>query len=382
MRKLIKVFKIIGIALGVISICAVLFVGINSKIGTSEIKINIDGMGTKLVVFTCVSADRSERHLKFAFCINDKINMRVSVDKTCDASIQSIGKRTTFRSKRINFFIDPNSEIVITGESDEKAIDYKIEKGNDLSKQFVELRKELLPYYIEESRLWLLAKQLRKSNWGKSRRLTEQFDSLRFYTVAPLRTEWAKKHLDYELTPRYFLESHIPKDTVIYYHDLLSTNAVNSEYGKILSDLISGWERTKSGSFAPNFSQITNKGQKFNLKQLQGKYIVLDFWGTWCGPCMHGVPKMKEYYEKYKNKTEFVGIGCNDKESDWRKTIETNAMNWTHILDDNSKMSIANLYGVSSYPTKIIIDQNGKIISKFKGESADFYNELDLIMKE
>ena len=380
MRKLIKVFKIAGIVTGVIIVCAVLFVGIYSKIGTSKIKANIDGMGTKPIVFTCISSDRTERHLKFGFCINDNINMRVSNEKTCEASIQILGKRTTFRSKRINFYIDPNGEIDIEGKSNKIAVDYQVIKGNKLSFQFAELRKMLLPYYEEESKLWFLSKQLRKTDMKQSRRLREQFDSLRFYTVAPLRTEWAKKHLNYELTPRYFLESHIQKDTVIKYNNLLSANAKNSEFGKILSGLISGWENTKLGNLAPNFSQTTNKGQDFNLTQLKGKYVVLDFWGSWCGPCMSGVPKMKEYYEKYKNKIEFIGIACNDKESDWREAIEKNQMSWIHILNDKSINDIAVLYGINSYPTKIIINQKGEIISKFNGERIDFYNKIDSMM--
>lgn len=382
MVKIFKIVKVTGIVLGIIIICAVLFVGIYSRIGTSTVKTDIKGMGTKLVAITFVSADRAERHFKFGFCINDKINMKVTVDNTCEVNIQAIEKRTTFRSKRIKCFIDPNSEVVIRGELNEIVINYEIIKGNNLSYQFAELRKELLPYYVEESKLWFSSKQLRKSNWEKSRRLTEQFDSLRFYTVAPLRTEWAKQHLDYELTPRYFLENHIPKDTVVYYHSLLSANVKNSEFGKILTDLISGWERIKTGNLAPNFSQITNEGQNFNLNQLKGKYVVLDFWGTWCGPCMQGVPKMKEYYDKYKSEIEFVGIACNDKESEWKKAIKTNQMIWINILNDKSKNDIATLYGVSSYPTKIIIDKKGKIISKFNGEAIDFYDKLDMIMNE
>lgn len=375
-----KLFKILGISILSIIVLIFLSIGIYSKIGTSTIKTNINGMGTKLVAITFVSADRTERHLKFGFCINDKINMKVTVNNTCEVNIKAIEKRTTFRSKGIKCFIDPNSEVEIIGKSNEIAINYEINKGNNLSYQFAELRKELLPYYVEESKLWFSSKQLRNSNQEKSRHLTEQFDSLRFYTVAPLRTEWAKQHLDYELTPRYFLESHIPKDTVIYYHNLLSSNAQNSEYGKILSGLINGWERTKSGNLAPNFSQITDKGQNFNLNQLKGKYVVLDFWGSWCGPCMHGVPKMKEYYEKFKSEIEFVGIACNDKESDWKEAIEINQMNWIHVLNDKSKNDIATLYGISSYPTKIIVNQKGEIISKFNGERIDFYYKIDSMM--
>lgn len=204
---------------------------------------------------------------------------------------------------------------------------------------------------------------------------------MRFYIVAPLRTEWAKEHLNYELTPLYFLESHVPQDTVIKYLNLLSKNARESEYGQILEKIVSGWGNTQKGNIAANFEQYTNLNEPFELVKLKGKYIILDFWGSWCGPCMSGMPKMKEYYKKYNDKLEFVGIACNDKKDDWEKAIKENQLNWIHLLNDKSKNDISALYGVTSYPTKFIIDKEGKIIKKFEGEGDDFYKMIDEIVK-
>ncbi len=223
---------------------------------------------------------------------------------------------------------------------------------------------------------------LRKTNPEKSYRITEQFDSLRFYIVAPLRTEWAKKHLEYELAPLYFLESHVPQDTVLKYLNLLSKNARESEYGQILEGIASGWSATQKGNIAPNFEHYSNLNKPFALKNLKGKYVILDFWGSWCGPCISGMPKMKEYYEKYNDKLEFVGIACNDKKENWEKAIKDNQLNWIHILNDKSKNDISALYGVMSYPTKFILDKDGKIIGKYTGEGDDFYKKIDEIIKQ
>lgn len=380
MKKLLKVLKITGITLLSIVVLILLFIGIYSQIGNSKIEATIDGLGTKLIVLSYNSLNGDNNHFKFAYCINGKIKMKASVNSVSEARIMTVEKITTFRSKRIGFFMEPDGEIKLKGKLIGISIDYDVITGNKLSIQFAELRKELLPFYEEESRLWLRSKQLRETDMEKSNRITKQFDSLRFYTVAPKRTEFAKRHLDYELSPSYFLESHVPKDTVIRYNSLLSPNAKNSPYGVILSAMVSGWENTENGKIVPEFSQTTIDGKSFDLKQLRGKYIVLDFWGSWCGPCMRGVPKMKEYYNKYKAQVEFVGIACNDKESDWKKAVGDNQMNWIQVLNDKLDTDIPILYGISSYPTKIIINQKGEIINKFKGENDAFYHAVDSIM--
>jgi len=381
MKRFLKVLKIIGIAIFSIIVLILLFIGINSQIGNSKVEATIEGLGTKLIVLSYSSLDGDNSHFKFAYCINDKIKLRASLNNTCEATISVIENPTTFRSKSIGFFMEPLGEIKLKGKLNGISINYDIIAGNKLSYQHAELRKELLPFYEEESRLWLKSRQLRETDSEESKRLTEQFDSLRFYTVFHKRTEFAKRHLDYELSPSFFLESNVPKDTVIKYNNLLTQNVKNSPYGMILSAMVSALKNTEIGKVAPEFSQITLDGKNFNLKQFRGKYMVLDFWGSWCVPCLRGVPKMREYYNKYKSQIEFVGIACYDNKTDWEKAVESNQMNWIQILNDKSNTDISMLYGINSFPTKIIINQKGEIINKYKGEKVEFYNAVDSIMK-
>jgi len=382
MKKALRILKIIAIVLSSIIAIAFLFIVINSKIGNSTISADIEGLGTKLLAVSYSSIDGSD-DVKFAFSFNDKISIKIPLEKTSGVNIRPVIetlKRKIFRSKDIGFYLDPNSEIVIKGKSKEFSIEYDIVKGNKLSFQKNELRKELLPYYEQESKLYYEAKNWRKKKPEYSNCMMAQFDSVRFNVVAPKRTEFAKRHLDYEISPQYFLEGHVPRDTAIKYASMLSPEVKASTNGVLLTKMVSGWKSTETGSLAPEFSQTTLDGKIFDIKQLRGKYTVFDFWGSWCGPCMHGVPKMKEYYNKYKTRIEFVGIACNDKESDWKKAIEDNHMNWVQILNDKSKSDISSLYGVSSFPTKVIINQKGEIISKFSGENEAFYQKIDSLM--
>ena len=133
-----------------------------------------------------------------------------------------------------------------------------------------------------------------------------------------------------------------------------------------------------------DFTQTDINGNEFTLSSLRGKWVVLDFWGSWCGPCMRGVPMMKKYYNRYRNKMEIVGIACSDKEAQWRKAVEKNEMTWTNIIHPDGAgpaKSIKMNYAISGFPTKIIITPEGRIHKVFIGESEDFYKEIDKIMR-
>ena len=127
----------------------------------------------------------------------------------------------------------------------------------------------------------------------------------------------------------------------------------------------------------------TNKnlnGEEMTLASFNGKYTLLDFWGTWCGWCIKGMPDMKKYYAKYKNKMEIVGICCRDTENKWREGVENLQLPWTNLYNGNDDEIVIN-YAVTGYPTKILIDPQGKIVEVFVGESEELYKKLDMLFK-
>ncbi len=138
------------------------------------------------------------------------------------------------------------------------------------------------------------------------------------------------------------------------------------------------------GLAAPDFTLKNLAGEDTSLSSFKGrKYLVLDFWGSWCGWCVKGFPKMKEYYEKYNRKLEIVGIDCRDSEEKWRAAVEKNGLGWTQLIDEGSDIdkNVAVLYAVKGYPTKIIVSPDLKIVKVFAGESEDFYQTLDKLLK-
>ncbi|HQZ78889.1 MAG: AhpC/TSA family protein [Chitinophagaceae bacterium] len=146
---------------------------------------------------------------------------------------------------------------------------------------------------------------------------------------------------------------------------------------------VDGISATAVGKQVPAIiSGNTYDGKNFDLASLKGKYVVIDFWGTWCGPCIAGMPKMKEYLDKYQTKMEIVGVASeSDDGTRWKKFITDNPeYNWHHVLSRKDKDYILK-FSVAGFPTKIIVDPTGKIVGRFVGETEEIYTKLDELLK-
>lgn len=179
----------------------------------------------------------------------------------------------------------------------------------------------------------------------------------------------------------------IPIDSVLTYHERLADAAATRYLGhcstaagqsrKYRARLAK--RRSSPGSPAPDFTLKTADDKNFTLSSLRGKYVVLDFWGSWCGWCIKGIPKMKRYYDRYKSKLEIVGIDCNDTPERWLAAVEEHRLPWINVYDPKDVPAAEDIsveYAVSGYPTKVIIGPDGLIIGKYAGEGPDFYEAL------
>jgi peroxiredoxin len=125
---------------------------------------------------------------------------------------------------------------------------------------------------------------------------------------------------------------------------------------------------------APAFTLPDTSGHNVSLAEFKGKYVLIDFWATWCGPCMAEMPNVRKAYEKYKaSGFEIIGVSLDrpDSKEKWKKVIVRDHLAWTHVSDLNwwnSKAALA--YNINSVPANFLIDPNGKIIGKnLRGEA-------------
>lgn len=163
-------------------------------------------------------------------------------------------------------------------------------------------------------------------------------------------------------------------------YTLLSEAAKESFYGKLLHDKI--WPPTMVGKQMPDFRFINYaNGKAMSLKEcLAGKkYLLLDFWASWCKPCRKEIPNILKLYKKYHTEGfEVVSISADTSEAAWKKALDEEKLPWYN--DRDGQQGICTLYKVQYYPTIYLIDADGKVVAKdIRGEElaaklADLFN--------
>ena len=138
------------------------------------------------------------------------------------------------------------------------------------------------------------------------------------------------------------------------------------------------------GCPAPDFTLMDINGSPLALSSLRGKWVIIDFWGSWCGWCIKGIPDMKEYYAKYNDKLEILGVDCNDTVEKWKNAVAQHELPWLHVywdMDDENCDNPLELYSVRGFPTKVVVDPEGMVAKIIVGEDPAFYEFLDEVMK-
>ena len=155
---------------------------------------------------------------------------------------------------------------------------------------------------------------------------------------------------------------------------LLDPSFKNSQYVTVLNDLVNVLNKVSVGKKAPDFKAQTPEGKTISLVSQQGKYLLIDFWAAWCGPCRRENPNLVKAYQKYHNKGfDILGVSLDKSKADWVKAIKDDHLNWAQVSDLSYWNSApAKLYGVRAIPANVLIDPKGIIIARnLRGEDLD-----------
>ncbi len=180
---------------------------------------------------------------------------------------------------------------------------------------------------------------------------------------------------------RYFTYQ-LPLDDLKATRARISPALADCPYVKDLDGIIKQLENVQIGKTAPEFSLPDTAGVSVSLSDFRGKYVLLDFWASWCPPCRRENPNVVKAFNEYKDKNfTIIGISLDKDKSKWLKAIADDNLTWTHLSDLKYWDSeIPALYGVRGIPANVLLDPDGVIIAKnITGE--DLHQKLKEVIK-
>jgi len=176
-------------------------------------------------------------------------------------------------------------------------------------------------------------------------------------------------------------------------YNKLAAEIKKSSLGEEIKKELDGLRMGSPGAKAYVFASQELRGTPLSLSDYKGKYVLLDFWASWCVPCRKGNPHLLSLYSQYKDKGfEIIGISNDDNNNDaWKKAVEKDGISvWKHVLrglkwdgkgNFDRSNDISDNFGIHSLPTKILIDPNGVIIGRYGG-GGDTDEAMDKMLAE
>jgi len=247
-------------------------------------------------------------------------------------------------------------DLAITGSSTQN--DHNM--LNSLTKAGYKKRNELLEEYfaLKGDSAKIKSKQIWK--------VIGKIDS----TDEVIRKNFIKNHLDsYEaLNQLFYLKDKYPAGALQNMYNSLKPEFKQSIYGQRINNYLKVGKILEKNDNMADFTALDKNGHQHHLSDMKGKYILLDFSTTYCGPCIASVEELKIVSKKYAGKMEIVSFSGDGSKATWLKSVERDQPAWLSLWDGEGNYGeTISKYGITGYPSFFLIDPNGKIVDKWVG---------------
>jgi peroxiredoxin len=279
--------------------------------------------------------------------------------------------------QKLFVFIEPS---VMTLRAHKDSLSSGVLKGSASHLAYTEFNNVFNPLY---GRLGQLSQQL-QTGADADGSLRRQYDAALAETQAKA-DDYIGRNASSVVAPFAILVvSQLSQDPALLERrfEMLSPAAKGSLYGKMVAQSVADAKVGSIGSEALDFTQNDPDGKPVKLSSFRGKYVLVDFWASWCGPCRNENPNVVDAYQKYKSKNFTVlGVSLDRARDPWLKAIQDDRLEWTHVSDLKFwNNEVAQAYRVSSIPQNLLIDPQGRIVAKnLRGQ--ELHDRLSQILK-
>jgi peroxiredoxin len=274
-----------------------------------------------------------------------------------------------FPTRYAEFFLE-NADIHINGHADSLG-DLRV-TGSASQDEYIAFQASLKPITDQEEQLYKKYEEVQgndsaKSAWEEKAmelRKKRKAETMRYIGTHPKSPVSVANLTDMAIMGEY-------KQLDSLYR-LLDVSAQQTATGKHLGDRITVLKKSAIGEPMIDFTQPDVNGKPVKLSDFKGKYVLLDFWASWCGPCRAENPNVLKAYNAYKDKNfTVVGVSLDDSGEKWHKAIEEDGMPWIQLSDlKGFRNEVAQQYGIQAIPSTFLLDPQGIIIAKnLRGEA-------------
>jgi thiol-disulfide isomerase/thioredoxin len=284
------------------------------------------------------------------------------------------GGRERVAPDNLSVFLEKGNITVLVKDSIKNAT----VAGSPAHIEYLDIRQQIAGYDDAFAALYAKSAALRKEkDTAGEKAVRKEIDSLNNLVKENVYKAYIRKKGQGSPVAIYALSQYsgyaIDADKVEPVYALLGAKVKNSPSGKIFKQRIATARLLEIGKPAIPFSQADTAGHIVSLASFKGKYVLIDFWASWCGPCRAENPNVVAAYQKYKDK-DFTVLGVSldrpGQKDKWLKAIYDDKLEWTHVSDllfwDND---VAKLYDIKAIPQNLLLDKEGKIVAKdIRGE--------------